>query len=95
MLLRGDKQLPLDFRLYKDHTEIQDPLRREKIREHGDVHDIGKNLVGYMLECNGFKVIDLGTDVAPDQFVQVVKTNSAQVVAISALLTTTMLAMPR
>ena len=61
---------------------------------HGDVHDIGKNLVGFMLECNGFKVIDLGTNVPAERFVEAVKTNSADVVAISALLTTTMLSMP-
>ena len=61
---------------------------------HGDVHDIGKNLVGFMLECNGFKVIDLGTNVPAERFVEAVRTNSANVVAISALLTTTMLSMP-
>jgi len=60
---------------------------------HGDVHDIGKNLVGYMLECNGFKVIDLGTNVSVESFVEAVKKNSADVLAISALLTTTMLGM--
>jgi 5-methyltetrahydrofolate--homocysteine methyltransferase len=60
----------------------------------GDVHDIGKNLVGFMLECNGFKVIDLGTNVSANQFVEAVKTHSADVVALSALLTTTMLGMP-
>jgi 5-methyltetrahydrofolate--homocysteine methyltransferase len=60
----------------------------------GDVHDIGKNLVGYMLECNGFKVIDLGTDVPAESFVEAVRKHSADVVALSALLTTTMLGMP-
>ncbi|MCR4408004.1 MAG: cobalamin-dependent protein [Anaerolineae bacterium] len=58
---------------------------------HGDVHDIGKNLVGFMLECNGFKVIDLGTNVPAARFVEAVKTHSADVLAMSALLTTTML----
>ena len=61
----------------------------------GDVHDIGKNLVGFMLECNGFKVVDLGTSVTPEQFVQAVKEHSANVLAMSALLTTTMLGMPK
>ncbi|MBN1316011.1 MAG: corrinoid protein [Anaerolineales bacterium] len=60
----------------------------------GDVHDIGKNLVGFMLECNGFRVIDLGTDVTAENFVEAVKTHSADVLAMSALLTTTMLGMP-
>ncbi|MBQ4156547.1 MAG: corrinoid protein [Clostridia bacterium] len=55
----------------------------------GDLHDIGKNLVGMMLEGNGFEVIDLGVDVAPEKFVEAVK-NGAQVIGMSALLTTTM-----
>jgi 5-methyltetrahydrofolate--homocysteine methyltransferase len=60
----------------------------------GDVHDIGKNLVGFMLESSGFKVIDLGTDVPPGRFVQAVEEQAAGVLAMSALLTTTMLGMP-
>lgn len=59
----------------------------------GDVHDIGKNLVGFMLESGGFRVIDLGTDVSTERFIEAVKTHSADVLAISALLTTTMLSM--
>ena len=59
----------------------------------GDLHDIGKNLVGMMLEGGGFKVIDLGTDVASDQFISAAEDNSANIVAISALLTTTVPAM--
>jgi methylmalonyl-CoA mutase cobalamin-binding domain/chain len=56
----------------------------------GDLHDIGKNLVAAMLEGAGFKVIDLGVDVSPDQFVKVAGENSAHLIAMSALLTTTM-----
>ena len=56
----------------------------------GDLHDIGKNLVSAMLEGAGFKVVDMGVDVSPDQFVQAVQANSANLVAMSALLTTTM-----
>jgi 5-methyltetrahydrofolate--homocysteine methyltransferase len=56
----------------------------------GDLHDIGKNLVGMMLKGGGFKVVDLGVDVEPDKFVEAVKENGAKVVALSALLTTTM-----
>jgi len=59
----------------------------------GDLHDIGKNLVGMMLEGAGFEVIDLGADVAPDKFVQAAKDTRAQIVGISTLLTTTMLGM--
>ena len=56
----------------------------------GDLHDIGKNLVAAMLEGGGFEVIDLGVNVSPEQFVAAVKERNAQVVAMSALLTTTM-----
>jgi len=59
----------------------------------GDLHDIGKNLVGMMLEGAGFEVVDLGADVAPEKFVQVAKDTKAQIVGISTLLTTTMLGM--
>jgi corrinoid protein of di/trimethylamine methyltransferase len=56
----------------------------------GDQHDIGKNLVGIMLEGAGFEVIDLGTDVSPDAFLAAVRQHDAKVVGMSALLTTTM-----
>jgi 5-methyltetrahydrofolate--homocysteine methyltransferase len=56
----------------------------------GDMHDIGKNLVGMMLEGAGFEIEDLGADVSPDKFVAAVQTYQPDVVALSALLTTTM-----
>jgi len=56
----------------------------------GDLHDIGKNLVGMMLEGAGFTVIDLGVDVEPKAFIDAAGENQAQLVAMSALLTTTM-----
>jgi len=56
----------------------------------GDLHDIGKNLVSMMLEGAGFEVVDLGVDVAPEKFTEAIKEHQAQVVALSALLTTTM-----
>lgn len=59
----------------------------------GDLHDIGKNLVAMMLEGAGFEIIDLGVDVKPEQFVEAVQSKNAEVVALSALLTTTMPAM--
>ena len=59
----------------------------------GDLHDIGKKLVAMMLEGSGFEVIDLGTDVAPERFVETVEESGAQVVGLSALLTTTLPAM--
>jgi 5-methyltetrahydrofolate--homocysteine methyltransferase len=59
----------------------------------GDVHDIGKKLVGMMLEGAGFEVIDLGTDVGPEAFVAAVKEKEARILGMSALLTTTMVNM--
>jgi len=59
----------------------------------GDLHDIGKNLVGMMLEGAGFRLVDLGTDVPPDKFVEAVRDNKTDIIAMSALLTTTMPAM--
>jgi 5-methyltetrahydrofolate--homocysteine methyltransferase len=56
----------------------------------GDLHDIGKNLVGMMLEGAGFQIVDLGTDVAPEKFVDTVRASGANVIGLSALLTTTM-----
>jgi 5-methyltetrahydrofolate--homocysteine methyltransferase len=59
----------------------------------GDLHDIGKNLVGMMLEGAGFEVIDVGIDAPAEKFVQVAKEKGAQVIGMSALLTTTMMQM--
>lgn len=59
----------------------------------GDLHDIGKNLVAAMLEGAGFEVTDLGTDVAPEKFVEAVAAKNANIVCLSALLTVTMPAM--
>ena len=59
----------------------------------GDLHDIGKNLVGMMVEGNGYKVIDLGTDVGADKFIEAVRENPGAVIGLSALLTTTMVNM--
>lgn len=56
----------------------------------GDLHDIGKNLVASLLEGGGFEVIDLGVNVSPEKFIETVNTKQANIVAMSALLTTTM-----
>ncbi|MBN1994450.1 MAG: corrinoid protein [Anaerolineae bacterium] len=58
----------------------------------GDLHDIGKNLVSMMLEGAGFEIVDLGTDVSPDKFVEAVQENNPDIIGMSALLTTTMTA---
>ena len=59
----------------------------------GDLHDIGKNLVAMMMEGAGFEVVDLGIDVSPERFVEAVRTETANIIGLSALLTTTMPAM--
>jgi len=59
----------------------------------GDLHDIGKNLVAMMLRGNGYKIVDLGVDVAPEKYLEAAKANQASVIALSALLTTTMVQM--
>ena len=79
-------------------------LLREKVEPRGrivlgtvqgDLHDIGKNLVGILLRGAGFEVIDLGNDVAPERFVETAQKEGCQVIGMSALLTTTMPAMRR
>lgn len=59
----------------------------------GDLHDIGKNMVGMMLQGSGFEVVDLGADVKPQRFVEAVQAEKPDFVMMSALLTTTMLCM--
>jgi 5-methyltetrahydrofolate--homocysteine methyltransferase len=56
----------------------------------GDLHDIGKNLVSMMMESAGFKVVNMGVDIDPEAFIQAIKDNDADILALSALLTTTM-----
>jgi 5-methyltetrahydrofolate--homocysteine methyltransferase len=87
-------------RAMKTGTEILKPLLAEANMKSrgvvaigtvkGDLHDIGKNLVGMMLEGAGFTVIDLGVDVSPEQFIDAAKNQGAQILGMSALLTTTM-----
>jgi methanogenic corrinoid protein MtbC1 len=61
----------------------------------GDLHDIGKNLVSMMVEGNGYKVVDLGTDVKAEQYITALKENENAIVGLSALLTTTMVNMEK
>jgi len=56
----------------------------------GDLHDIGKNLVSAMLEGAGFAILDLGTNISPEKFIEAVKAEKPNILALSALLTTTM-----
>ena len=61
----------------------------------GDLHDIGKNLVRMMVEGKGIEVVDAGVDVSPEQFIDLIKEHNAKLVLLSALLTTTMPAIPK
>ncbi len=61
----------------------------------GDLHDIGKNLVAMMLKGAGFEVVDLGVDIGPDKFVEEAKASGAELIGMSALLTTTMPSMEK
>ncbi len=69
-----------------DHTAVIGTVQ-------GDLHDIGKNLVGMMLKGASFEIVDLGTNVAPEAFAEAVTEHGADLVGISALLTTTMVGM--
>jgi len=90
-------------RAMNNGLEVLKPLLEEKGIEPvgkvvigtvmGDMHDIGKNLVKMMMVGAGFEVIDLGTDVKPEAFVEAAKENNANIIALSALLTTTMVNM--
>jgi 5-methyltetrahydrofolate--homocysteine methyltransferase len=93
-------ELLIAARAMKTSLELIAPLLAEAGAEpkghvvigtvQGDLHDIGKNLVASMLEGGGFKVTDLGVDVPPERFVEAAKEKDGTIVALSALLTTTM-----
>ncbi|SDL20333.1 corrinoid protein [Halarsenatibacter silvermanii] len=102
----GDMFVPevlMSAKAMKAGMEIVNPLLTEGDREEsttvvlgtveGDLHDIGKNLVGMMLESGGMEVIDLGVDLPADEIVDAVRENNADVLGMSALLTTTMMEM--
>jgi 5-methyltetrahydrofolate--homocysteine methyltransferase len=93
-------ELLLSARAMKAALELVSPYLSESGASHkgcivigtvqGDLHDIGKNLVSSLLQGAGFDVVDLGTDVAPEEFVAAVEEKGARLVGISALLTATM-----
>ncbi len=85
--------------MYAGLDELKPLLLKEKVPPRGkvvigtvqgDLHDIGKNLVGIMLRGAGFEIIDLGKDVSPERFVEAAQESGATVIGMSALLTTTM-----
>jgi 5-methyltetrahydrofolate--homocysteine methyltransferase len=96
-MLIAARAMQMGLNVLKPHLADTDVKSAGKVAigtVKGDLHDIGKNLVGMMLEGAGFEVNDLGTDVAPEAFVQAAK-EGAQVIGMSALLTTTMSNMQR
>jgi 5-methyltetrahydrofolate--homocysteine methyltransferase len=92
-MLRSAKTMQECVEVLKPHFKENAMTTKGKIvigTVKGDLHDIGKNLVGMMLEGAGFSIIDLGVDVAPEVFVDKIKEANADVVGMSALLSTTM-----
>jgi 5-methyltetrahydrofolate--homocysteine methyltransferase len=92
-MLRSAKTMQECVELLKPHFEGDEVATKGKIvlgTVKGDLHDIGKNIVGMMLESAGFSIIDLGVDVAPEVFVDKIKEAKADVLGMSALLSTTM-----
>jgi 5-methyltetrahydrofolate--homocysteine methyltransferase len=92
-MLISAKSMKFGLELLRPHLVAADvqPLGRVVIGTvQGDLHDIGKNLVGMMMEGAGFEVIDLGVDVKAEDLVEAVKEHKPDIVALSALLTTTM-----
>jgi 5-methyltetrahydrofolate--homocysteine methyltransferase len=92
-MLIAARAMQKGMELLKPHladTDIKSPGKIVIGTVKGDLHDIGKNLVAMMMEGAAFEVLDLGTDVSPEQFVSAVKEGGVDIVAMSALLTTTM-----
>lgn len=93
-MLVAAKAMKLGVEVLKPHLASGDTTSTGKVlicTVYGDLHDIGKNLVSMMIESSGFEVIDLGVDVSIEKILQTLKDDSEiQVVALSALLTTTM-----
>lgn len=92
-MLISAKSMKFGLELLRPHLIAADvqPLGRVVIGTvQGDLHDIGKNLVGMMMEGAGFEVIDLGVDVKPEELIEAINEHKPDIVALSALLTTTM-----
>lgn len=98
----------MSAKAFKSAMNIIDPiLMRESSTEKfgcgkillgtvkGDIHDIGKNLVGVMLKGNGFTVVDIGVDVSSEKFIDAVERDAPDIIGLSAMLTTTMISMER
>ena len=96
-MLRSAKTMQECVKLLKPFFEEGDVVSKGKVligTVKGDLHDIGKNLVSMMMEGAGFTITDLGVDVSPEKFVQKATEEEPDIVAMSALLSTTMPSMP-
>ncbi len=92
-VLMSARAMSEGIKVLKPHLSKDDAKDRGVVvigSSQGDLHDIGKNLVKMLMEGVGFSVVDLGTDVEPAKFLEAVRKNKADIVGISALLTTTM-----
>ena len=97
-MLRSAKTMQACMKVLEPHFKEGDVTAKGKVvigTVKGDLHDIGKNLVAMMLEGAGFNIEDLGVDVAPEKFVLKAQEVEADIVAMSALLSTTMPSMPQ
>jgi 5-methyltetrahydrofolate--homocysteine methyltransferase len=95
-LLRAAQAMKAAMELIRPMLAKQNAKRQGRVvigTVQGDLHDIGKNLVGAMLEGAGFEVVDMGEEVAPERFVEAVKEHDADLLGLSALVTVTMPAM--
>jgi len=95
-VLIAARAMQMSMDMLKPHLSNEKPAFKGTVvigTVKGDLHDIGKNLVKYMLQGGGFNVIDLGNDVSPEKFADAVRTHKPGIVAMSALLTTTMTSM--
>ncbi|MHA1301177.1 MAG: corrinoid protein [Candidatus Helarchaeota archaeon] len=92
-LLISARAMESALKVLKPHLKVDQEVNAGTIvvgTVKGDIHDIGKNLVKYFLEGAGFRVIDLGKEVTVQQFINAIKKEKAEVLAMSALITTTM-----
>lgn len=95
-VLQSASAMHVSLKILKPHLAKDGVESRGKIlmgTVKGDMHDIGKNLVGIMLEGAGFEIIDLGLNVQPQKFVEGIQTHQPSIIGLSAMLTTTMLNM--
>ncbi|HCA80846.1 MAG TPA: cobalamin-binding protein [Bacteroidetes bacterium] len=95
-VLQSAGAMQASLKILKPHLAREGAQSRGRVlmgTVKGDMHDIGKNLVGIMLQGAGFEIVDLGVNIPPEKFVEAIKTHQPSIVALSAMLTTTMLNM--